>query len=229
MESYTAHGVPKPGAYALLTISDTGCGMDETTRKRLFEPFFTTKEVGRGTGLGMAVVYGIIEQHDGAIDVISAPNKGTSFRIYLPLSTETSEEPSQESPSAHRLEGDETVLLVEDDDMVRNLLANLLREFGYKVLEAGDGSEALELFTAAGERIDLVVTDLVMPETGGADLADSIRASRPNLPFVFTTGYAPDTMQQRLASLPQTRLLSKPLAPTTLLGAVRALLDANAG
>ncbi|GAB4561359.1 MAG: hypothetical protein Tsb0017_18920 [Geothermobacteraceae bacterium] len=229
MESYTAHGVPKPGAYALLTISDTGSGMDEDTRKRLFEPFFTTKEIGRGTGLGMAVVYGIIEQHDGAIDVISAPNKGTSFRIYLPLGTESSEDQSQESPSAHRLEGDETVLLVEDDDMVRNLLANMLREFGYKVLEAGNGSEALELFTAAGERIDLVVTDLVMPETGGADLADRIRASHPDIPFVFTTGYAPDTMQQRLAALPNTRLLSKPLAPTTLLGAVRTLLDTNPG
>ncbi|RMF48315.1 MAG: hybrid sensor histidine kinase/response regulator [Deltaproteobacteria bacterium] len=225
LDNYASHDVKKPGAYALLTISDSGCGMDEETRQRLFEPFFTTKETGRGTGLGMAVAYGIIEQHDGAIEVISAPEKGTSFRIYLPLTTEEAERRESENSPTSRLEGKETLLLVEDDDMVHNLLANLLREFGYQVLEATNGDEALRRFAAAEGKIDLVVTDLVMPEKGGADIADHIRARYPDMPIVFTTGYAPDALQQRLAALPRTCLLSKPLTPTTLMGAIRTLLD----
>jgi PAS domain S-box-containing protein len=216
-------GVP-PGLYVRLDVGDTGHGMDEATRVRAFEPFFTTKEVGKGTGLGLSTVYGIVRQSGGAIDVESAPQQGTVFRILLPAVTTSPEETPASPTRASTLSGTETILLVEDEEPVRRVAQKALAGAGYQVLEARDGGEALELVEQRQGAIDLVVTDIVMPRMGGFELAEAIAARHPETPVLFVSGHV-DIGGTGRAPPPGAVLLEKPFRPEALLERVRALLD----
>lgn len=220
------HGYGKPGNYGCLTVTDTGVGMDEATRQRIFEPFFTTKEVGKGTGLGLAVVYGIVKQHDGYINVYSEPDKGTTFKIYLPIKESTTAEVFKAEELAAIVSGSETILLAEDDDMVRNMTQSFLCEHGYTVIEAVDGIDALAKFTEHKDAIDLLLFDLIMPKMNGKEAFDEIRKIAPKMKAIFSSGYAPETIKQKLSSTDGVHLISKPITPHNLLREIRRLLDA---
>ena len=221
----SAHGYGKPGPYAMITVSDTGMGMDEETRNRIFEPFFTTKEIGKGTGLGLAVVYGIIKQHDGFINVYSEPGKGTTFRIYLPITasevTKEAEVQQKEAPAR----GTETVLLAEDDDSLRKLSRSVLKQFGYTVIEAVDGEDAVRKFMENKDTIQLLLFDLIMPKKNGKEAYDEIRKIKPDMKIIFASGYAPDLVRQKASLDDKAHLIYKPVSPFELLRKVRSVLD----
>jgi two-component system cell cycle sensor histidine kinase/response regulator CckA len=219
------HAEVTPGEYVLLAVSDTGIGMTEEIKARIFEPFFTTKEEGKGTGLGLATCFGIIKQSKGHIGVYSEPGLGTTFKIYLPCATETTEPIAAREESETLPRGTETILLVEDGEAVRVLAAQLLREQGYTVLEAGNGEEALRLTEAQIEpEIHLLLTDVVMPQMGGKELADRLQAERPNLKVLFTSGYTDDAIVHHGVLEPGIAFLEKPFTASTLLRKVRQTL-----
>ncbi len=209
-------------AYVVLEVRDTGRGMDERTLEHLYEPFFTTKGAGRGTGLGLATVYGIVTQTGGFIDVDSQVGRGTAFRVYLPAATGTIKETPARSSIVPASSGGATVLLVEDEPSLRILVARVLREAGYHVLVAADGKQALELARADGSLIDLLVTDIVMPHMSGPSLADELKRERDDLPVVFVSGYADKHAEAPLDE--GARFLAKPFAPTELLEVVQKSL-----
>lgn len=215
----------KPGEYALLTVSDTGHGMDAKTKSQIFEPFFTTKEIGKGTGLGLSMVYGIIRQSDGFIDVDSAPERGTTFKIYLPLTGDKrTREPSAPAVDAV-VRGHETVLLVEDEEMVRGMTRTLLQKSGYTVIEASDGHHALDVSDKHEGPIHLLVTDVVMPGMNGHDLQVKLAKVRPSMKVLFMSGYT-DSALLRHGVLDDNRtILLKPFQPEVFLGTVREVLD----
>jgi CheY-like chemotaxis protein len=221
----TIHGYGKPGRYALLTISDTGEGMDEETRQKIFDPFFTTKEVGKGTGLGLAVVYGIIKDHEGFINVYSEPGEGTTFRIYLPLisSDVRVEEIAPEKETLAR--GTETILLTEDDESVRGIISIVLKQEGYTVIEAEDGLDAVKKFMENRETIHLLLSELIMPKMNGIEAYDEMKSWRPDLKAIFASGYAPDFIRQKMSFESGVVLISKPILPYALLKKVRSILD----
>ncbi len=213
-----------PGHYALLSVTDTGTGMDKETLKRIFEPFFTTKEKGKGTGLGLAMVYGIVAQHQGIIRADSEPGQGTSFKIYLP----TCKQASGEVKNLDEISisgGRETILLAEDDRMVRKLSVRILEEAGYTVLAAADGAEAVQIFKQNSEETDLLILDMVMPRKGGYQAWQEIKRIRPGVPVLFISGYSKDTSQTSSLFKEGLRLLQKPCPPDTLLQAIRETLD----
>jgi PAS domain S-box-containing protein len=214
------------GAYVRLTVKDTGHGMDAETQQHIFEPFFTTKQVGRGTGLGLSSVYGTIEQSGGRIFVSSQVGVGTTFSIYLPrLATVV---PAQEAPRMH-LEhanpGSETILLVEDESSVLRMLREALRNAGYKVLEAGNGAEALAQWGSRIHELDLVVTDIVMPVMNGLRLAEELRFRRPDLKVIFMSGHSMEVINNQSVPDPSPDLLHKPFMPQLLVRKVREVLD----
>ncbi|HEY8257926.1 MAG TPA: PAS domain S-box protein [Gemmatimonadales bacterium] len=211
-----------PGPYVLIAVSDTGHGMDRATLARVFEPFFTTKGIGRGTGLGLSTVYGIVKQCGGFIWAYSEPGLGTSFKTYLPLA-EADAQPEDTPVGALRSKPGETILLVEDEPMVRRVVGRVLREFGYIVEEAGNGREALERLT--GQKPSLVITDLIMPEMGGRELAASLTERFPDVPVLFTSGYTDNDAMRRELVHERRPFLQKPLGPDLLLRTVRDLLD----
>jgi PAS domain S-box-containing protein len=222
-----AHFPLKPGPYVLLTFSDTGIGMDAETQSRIFEPFFTTKETGKGTGLGLATVYGIVKQSGGYIWVYSDVGKGTTFKIYLPR---TDVELEDSSPGGTRVEsqrGTETLLLVEDEDSVRELVRNVLRENGYRVLEASRGPEALELSELFAGRIDLLVTDVVMPGMNGRELARRLASSRPQIKVLYISGYADYAVWYPGGLDTGGAILQKPFSPEALARKVREALSST--
>ncbi len=215
------------GKYVVLTVSDTGCGMDEATTSKIFEPFFTTKAVGKGTGLGLSTVYGIVKQSEGYILVYSEPGLGTTFKIYFPRIPEKATElaPSREEPPPPQ--GSETILLVEDDKVLRELTAKLLQEGGYRTVEANDAEEALKILTAAEPKINLLLTDVVMPGIGGVELVKRARVSHPNLPVMFMSGYASDLVALREALMQESSFLEKPFTKRSLLAKVYAILQSE--
>lgn len=219
------YGYGKPGWYARLDFSDNGTGMNEATRHKIFEPFFTTKEVGKGTGLGLAVVYGIVKQHDGFINVYSEPGKGTTFHLYLPLLPECVENSSGKTPKELPAGGSETILLAEDNDMVLNMTTIVLQSAGYCVISAVDGLDAVEKFRVHGDTIDLLLFDLIMPKMNGMEAYDHIAKIRPELKVIFASGYAPDTVVSSIPQIERTSILSKPAPPDELLRLVRQVLD----
>jgi CheY-like chemotaxis protein len=219
------HGYGTPGRYALLTVSDTGAGMDKDTCKKIFEPFFTTKEVGKGTGLGLAVVYGIIKQHEGFINVYSEPGIGTTFKIYLPLIKSEVREAEIAPVKDILTKGTETILLAEDDLSVRSLISKILKQEGYTVIEAVDGKDAVKKFMENRETIQLLVTDLIMPKMNGKEAYDEMKAWRPELKAIFESGYAPDAIRQKMPLDIGVTLMSKPITPYALLKKVRSILD----
>ncbi len=221
------HVGARPGAYVMLAVSDTGTGMDAEIQKHLFEPFFTTKEKGKGTGLGLSTVYGIVKQSGGYVSVYSEPNRGSCFKIYLPqVSQPVPERPVRPVP-AKMAGGTETILLVEDEEAVRGLAAKILRAKGYAVLEAGDGKEAQAVLKTHRGDLDLLLTDVVMPQMGGPELAKWLRSVRRGIRVLFMTGYT-DHSAFRDGSLPPgTGLIQKPFSPQALAQKVREILDSS--
>ncbi|HYT90891.1 MAG TPA: response regulator [Gemmataceae bacterium] len=214
----------QPGAYLLLAVSDTGCGMNEATRARAFEPFFTTKEEGRGTGLGLATVYGIVKQSGGHIYVHSEPGRGTTFKIYLPrVSASGNFSPAQAPAGAPR--GHETVMLVEDDDGVRALTRAILRQYGYTVLEAANGPEALRQCRERAEPVHLLLTDAIMPHMSGRILAERLTAQSPTTRVLFMSGYTEDSVLRHGVQAAQVPFIQKPFTAHALALKVREALD----
>jgi PAS domain S-box-containing protein len=214
----------RPGRYVQVAMSDTGHGMDEATKARIFEPFFTTKERGKGTGLGLAMVYGFLKQSGGHVDFDSEPGRGTTFRIYLPWA-ENAKVPATRVPDTTTVpRGTETVLLVEDDDAVRKFSTRTLRSSGYAVLEARDGVDALRVAAEHKGPLHLLVTDLVMPRMGGLQLTEILTCTRPDLRVLFLSGYT-DEIPMHSSTEPHHTLLLKPFSPSVLSRKVRAILD----
>jgi PAS domain S-box-containing protein len=223
-EFITAYGYGQPGKYALITVSDTGKGMDETTRQRIFEPFFTTKEMGKGTGLGMAVVYGIVKGHDGHINIYSEPGVGTTFRIYLPLTT-MEEEVAQESIQPLALGKGETILIAEDEPRVREVLRLSLEEYGYKVIATENGEDAVKQYRDNMEKVSLVLLDVIMPVKNGRETCDEIKHLKPDTKVIFMSGHTEDIITTKGMLEAGTEFISKPITPDRLLRKVRELLD----
>jgi CheY-like chemotaxis protein len=214
------------GQYVCLSVRDTGCGMGKQTLSRIFEPFFTTKDVGKGTGLGLATVYGIVKQHQGWIEVDSEPNVGTTFRIFFPVSRKPLDSMIGRPGSPKQVRGGrETILLVEDEPVLRELASTILKDYDYEVLEASFGEEALKIWNERDGQVDLLFTDMVMPGgMTGRELAEHLRARCAGLKVVFTSGYSVDMMEQDLR-LSDTIFLQKPYAPPMLAQIVRTSLD----
>ena len=229
-EDFTAaHGLRTAGTYALITVSDTGEGMDEETMQRIYEPFFTTKEVGKGTGLGMSVVYGIVKQHDGAVTVYSEPSQGTTFRIYLPLNAQAADEQGAAPEEGVPVGGTETILLAEDDRTVREMTQLMLQDFGYTVITAIDGEEAVQRFRENRDRIKLLLFDLIMPKKTGKDAYDEIVKERPGIKIIFASGYDPDMVRQKALLEQNVPVVYKPVSMTGLLKKIRSVLDGENG
>ena len=220
------HGEATPGTYVVLAVSDTGHGMDEATRARLFEPFFTTKEPGKGTGLGLSTAYGIVRQSGGHIWVYSEPGQGSSFKICLPLvADEPEREVARPEPAGDAARGAEVVLLVEDAPRVREVVREILEMSGYAVLEARDGAEALEISERHPGRIHLMVTDVVMPQMSGRELAVQMASLRPDVRVLFMSGYTDSAIVRHGVLDPGTAFISKPFTPDALAAKVREVLD----
>ncbi|MFO0745024.1 MAG: PAS domain-containing protein [Myxococcota bacterium] len=228
-ERYAAEHVgARPGPTVMLAVSDTGHGMDRATLARIFEPFYTTKEKGRGTGLGLSTVFGIVKQSEGGIWVYSEPDRGATFKVYLPMTVEAAAELPRQATKPE-LSGTESILLVEDDAQVRSLAANILRRHGYKVFESHDGVHALALAKARKEPIDLLLTDVVMPAMGGRLLAEHLAVVHPETRVLFMSGYTDDAVVRHGVLESGVAFLQKPLTPELLTRRVREVLDAARG
>jgi nitrogen-specific signal transduction histidine kinase/ActR/RegA family two-component response regulator len=224
-EAYVkSHPTAKTGQYVMLAVSDTGTGMDAETQTHIFEPFFTTKEVGKGTGLGLATVYGIVKQSSGDIWVYSEPGKGTSFKIYLPIAIDSTG-PETEAKPTDIPQGQGTILLVEDEELVRNLAGEILGMNGYRVLTAANGIEALRICTEHIGQIDLMVTDVVMPQMGGRELAERIGTVRPETKVLYMSGYTDDAIVRHGILDDSVLFIQKPFSFERLTRKVREALD----
>ena len=218
------HMAVKPGAYTMLAVSDTGIGMDETTQTRLFEPFFTTKGSGRGTGLGLSTVFGIVKQSGGGVEVYSVPSQGTSIKVYLPrIDQPVTAEPADSYAPAAR--GTETILLVEDDEMVRTLVRETLARVGYKVLDAPDPVEARKISDAFRGRIHLLITDVVLPKVSGREFAAQISQKRPDIKIMYMSGYTDSAVVNSGILQKEVAFLQKPFTPGSLSEKVREVLE----
>jgi PAS domain S-box-containing protein len=225
-QTYAAqHVAVIPGDYVMLAVTDTGCGMDDATKARMFEPFFTTKPVGRGTGLGLSTVYGIVKQSGGNIWIYSEPNKGTTFKIYLPAVEALPEDLEKTSPPRAAHGGGGTVLVVEDDDQLRRLTHRALASRGYEVLEADRGSTAIDLARRHKGPLDLLLTDIVMPDMNGRKLADTIRATRPGLRVLYMSGYPDGAIASQGILESGVAYLAKPFTTDGIIGKVREVLE----
>ena len=225
----SVNGMIPPGSYAVLSVRDTGTGMSAEVQARIFEPFFTTKELGRGTGLGLSTVFGIVTQSNGYLAVESSPGDGATFSIYLPLQDDDRVEVAAAPFRPIVSHGSETVLLAEDSDQLRALTTRLLEKQGYRVLAARDGAEALEIAAGFDERIDLVLTDAVMPRVGGGELVNALRAMRDDFRVLYMTGYTDDELVRRGLGEGQDELLHKPFTPAALTAVVRRVLESPHG
>ena len=219
-----AHPDASVGPYVRLTVSDTGVGMDEDTKARLFDPFFTTKEQGKGTGLGLATVYGIINQSGGLITVESEPGEGTTFHVYLPQFDGEEIETQQGPPSAD-LQGHELILVVEDEDAVRRLTRRILESSGYRVLTARNAQEAIQKCEESSDEVGLVITDVIMPKMSGRHLADHLKQTSPDLMVLFMSGYTDNIMANYGVLDAGTHFINKPFDIRDLLEKVRSILD----
>jgi two-component system cell cycle sensor histidine kinase/response regulator CckA len=217
-----------PGQYVMLAVGDTGVGMDRETLDRVFDPFFTTKPAGQGTGLGLSTVYGIVRQTGGHIWAYSEPGHGSTFKVFLPRVWERLAERYERVRAPRHPRGSETVLLVEDEEIVRTLVQEMLEDDGYVVLAAAGGGEALELARAYEGQIDVLLTDVVMPGLSGQQLAGQLVDERPDVRVLFASGYAEDAIANHGVLRPGTAFLEKPFTAPELASTLRRLLDAAA-
>ena len=222
----SVHGFGKPGSYAVITVSDSGTGMDEATRKKIFEPFFTTKAVDKGTGLGLAMVYGIVKQHSGYVDVSSEPGQGASFMIYLPIvKSKTEASKVNITGNLSKSAGTETILIVEDNADLREFMRNLLVKLGYQVICAVDGQDAVDKFKDNADRIHLIIMDMIMPNKSGKAAYDEIKQIKPDVMALFSSGYSAKIVQQQGELGNNAEFISKPVQPAELMKKVREMLD----
>jgi two-component system, cell cycle sensor histidine kinase and response regulator CckA len=226
-EFVQTHPQARRGQFVLLRVTDTGCGMDAATIDRIFEPFFTTKDVGKGTGLGLATVYGIVKQHEGWIEVNSRPGEGSTFSVFLPATGQTARAPDKPAPAAAEVRGGtETILVVEDEPVLRDMAQVILQECGYRVLEASTGVEALQVWSQQDGPVDLLLTDMVMPDgISGMELAQRLLSHKPSLKIIFTSGYNVDELDTDFIRKGGATFLQKPYTRFTLAKAVRQCLD----
>lgn len=225
-EFHRLHGYGMPGRYALLTVTDTGTGMDPETQQKIFEPFFTTKLPGRGTGLGLSIVYGIIKQHGGYVTIFSQRGFGTTFSIYLPLNTAKAQ-PVEKTAGFVPEGGNETVLVVEDDAAVGRLVESVLKRYGYNVILTGSGEEALEIYESRWRDINLALLDVIMPKMNGKQLCEKLRERSPQLKVLFLSGYTADLIQDKGISMDGVDIIRKPAKPIELARKVREMLDSQ--
>ena len=218
-----AHPDATPGDYALIEVVDTGIGMSPAVMERIFEPFYSTKEIDKGTGLGLSTVYGIVKRHEGVIEVESTPGRGTTFRVYLPLTDREPEPEPETKPVAAEPATGGTILVAEDQPQVLSLAVKVLRRAGYEVITARDGEEALTRFEKHAGEIDLLVLDVVMPKKSGTAVHDEVRRRRSDVPIIFSSGYSFDEEGDRRlpAGVP---IIQKPYTPGALLESIRAIL-----
>jgi CheY-like chemotaxis protein len=221
----SAHGYGKPGHYAFISVTDTGVGIDENKRDKIFEPFFTTKELGKGTGLGLSIIYGIIKQHEGYINCYSEVGKGTTFKIYLPITHgfEADTPTTATVPSFDR--GKETILFAEDDDLCRNLFSELMSDLGYRVIEAINGEDAICKFALYTNEIDLVILDTIMPVKSGKEALDGIKKIKPDIKVLFISGYPDDFINKSRLVDDGISFIGKPFSPIEFLQKVRREID----
>jgi two-component system, cell cycle sensor histidine kinase and response regulator CckA len=219
-----AHLGVKPGPHVMLAVSDTGTGIDKATLARIFEPFFTTKESGKGTGLGLSTVFGVVQQSGGSVWVYSEVGKGTTFKIYLPRVDEAVEWAGENAPPT-TLRGSETILLVEDDDQVRIVARSILRRAGYHVIDARNAGEALLHFERHPATIDLLLSDVVMPQVSGPELAKRLASTQPEMKVLCMSGYTDDSIVRHGVLEAHLAYLQKPITPETLTARVREVLD----
>jgi two-component system cell cycle sensor histidine kinase/response regulator CckA len=219
------HPVVKTGSYVMLAITDTGCGMDKDTVAHIFEPFFSTKEKGKGSGMGLATVYGIVKQSDGYIWVYSELDIGTTFKIYLPRVEESMVSIEKPVISDKSMRGHETVLLVEDEEEVRNLVSEMLRFYGYNVLQAANAGSALSIFNKYRQSIDLILTDIVMPQMSGPELIERIFTSHPDVKVLYMSGYTDSALVNHGLLAEEKYFIQKPFSAANLVEKVRLILN----
>ncbi|MCL5023920.1 MAG: PAS domain S-box protein [Nitrospirae bacterium] len=227
-EEVRARGYGKAGTYAVISVADSGTGMDEKTRERIFEPFFTTKEMGKGTGLGLAIVYGIVKQHNGYIDVESGPGKGTVFTIHLPFVKPVADESPPAEPVVVR-GGAETILLAEDDTDMKDLIKDVLERFGYEVVDAKDGEDAVQRFMERRDAVKLLILDVVMPKKNAREVYETLSGIKPGIKCLFISGHTKETIRRKGVSEETVDLIYKPISPKELLLRVRRILDTDSG
>ena len=224
--SEAEYDLPAPGRYALISVSDTGLGIDEKSLGRIFEPFFTTKEVGKGTGLGLAMSYGAVKQHNGSILVKSEPGNGTTFSIYLPLiKNRLQDEKKHHAAASPAFQGSETLLIAEDEEMVRTFIKKILEKAGYKVIVAADGEDAMEKFRQNREDISLILSDVIMPKKSGREVLEEVRKERSGVKGIFISGYTANVMREKGIFEVDSDIITKPFVKDELLRKVREVLD----
>jgi len=218
----------QPGRHVMLSVADTGIGMDHETLSHIFEPFFTTKEEGKGTGLGLSTTYGIVKQSGGHLTVASVPGKGSTFRIYLPKQADSGAIPQPSKAQSNRPRR-QTVLVVEDEGALRKLMTKVLEGAGFQVVEAKDGEQAVEICKSWAEPIDMVVSDLAMPKLNGLQLKEIVAGLRPTVKFLLISGYAEDVVEDPTILRTDTNFLEKPFLPDELILKVRQVLRGKSG
>jgi CheY-like chemotaxis protein len=211
----------------LVTVSDTGVGIPHEIQERIFEPFFTTKEVGKGTGLGLATVYGIVRSHQGMIHVYSEPGHGAAFKIYLPAIGENLSDEAPEKDNKPLSVGKETIMIAEDEDIVRDMMIHVLESSGYRVFSARNGEEAISLFEKRFSETDLVILDVIMPKVSGQKVYEHIRAIHPDIAVIFMSGYTRDILKPEVFTDNGCQMIQKPCTPSVLLQTIRDVLDAR--